>query len=288
MPDCIKRNVVTPSGRRIVYYYYPQQDSDFTLLLLHGFAEHAFIWLPSVAEITRLFNCDVIVPDLSGHGLSDWRKDGRYTIDGYAEDIEIILTKSDFDHLIVAGHSMGGSIIEHIALRRLDSIQGIIFVDYCPTSGVSASRNDIVKNFKTSVVRAWTPMDYVRFVQSTRPLIPEAILPWFVSQSLVERHGQFFVHADPRIAEYSKSDGLMLKNDCYHVLNHHIPVFIIRGEYSSIVKEENAKCYLSGFFSSGCFSVPNAGHGLIVENNVFFNQMFCDVLSKINRTASFY
>jgi pimeloyl-ACP methyl ester carboxylesterase len=56
----------------------------------------------------------VINVDLRGHGDSD-KPTQPYTIEGFADDVAWVCKQLDVDHPILIGHSMGGSIVLHLA-----------------------------------------------------------------------------------------------------------------------------------------------------------------------------
>ncbi|HGM5492296.1 TPA: alpha/beta fold hydrolase [Serratia fonticola] len=273
-----KKFFLTPLGRKIVYHSYTKKSSMTTVLMLHGFSEHSFIWLKTVDEISQKLNCDFIVPDLSGHGLSDWREDGDYNISNYAHDIEMIIDELKLQSLILVGHSMGGRIAQEVSTRKLSYIKGVVLVDFCPDIDNTQSVNCILENFKTATNRSWTIDEYKKFLSSTRPLIPEGDMDWFARNLLKNVNESCRLRVDPNIANYNVGKKIVgINNKCYkHLLG--VPISIIRGQYSSFIGESQAKNFLSNFNLAGYFSVPNSGHGLIIENNDFFNVTLYDSL----------
>ncbi|MHA1338451.1 MAG: alpha/beta fold hydrolase [Promethearchaeota archaeon] len=86
------------------------QDSKNIILLLHG-------WLCNNKFWNELKDCflfekryTLILPDLRGHGQSDYAKDVR--IEELAEDMNLLLEQLNIKKCIVFGHSMGGLIAQ--------------------------------------------------------------------------------------------------------------------------------------------------------------------------------
>ncbi|WP_025122633.1 MULTISPECIES: alpha/beta fold hydrolase [unclassified Serratia (in: enterobacteria)] len=273
-----KRIFFTPLGRKLVYHSYTKKSSMATVLMLHGFSEHSFIWLKTVEEISQKLNCDFIIPDLSGHGLSDWREDGDYNISNYANDIEMIIDELNLHSLILVGHSMGGRIAQEITTRKLSYIKGIVLVDFCPGIDNTQPANCILENFNISTNRSWTIDEYKTFLSSTRPLIPESEMDWYARNLFEKGKKNFRLRVDPNIANYNIGKKTVnVNNKTYnHLLG--VPISIIRGQYSSFIDESQAKKYLSNFKLASYFSVPKSGHGLIIENNRLFNMALYDSL----------
>lgn len=285
MTSYSKKSIIISQGRRIFYHVYAKKSGMLTVIMLHGFSENSFIWLKTVDQISQKMNCDFIIPDLSGHGFSDWRKDGIYNITNYTHDIEMLINELKLHSLILIGHSMGGTIVQELAVKLLPIIKGIILVDSCPSIYNSNSASCILDNFVKSISRSWTIIDYKNFIKSTRPFIPENELDWFVMNLLHKVDGSYSLRADPKIADQNK-DIINIKSDSdYHKILFEVPLSIIRGQYSSFVTDNQAKKYLSYFIYNSYFCVPNAGHGLIIENNSYFNRVLYEslcIILKIN------
>ncbi|CAI2536264.1 Haloacetate dehalogenase H-1 [Serratia ficaria] len=281
MIDFNTKSFFTFAQRKVVYHHYSPKKSIVTILMLHGFSEHSFIWLRTVEELAENLHCDFIIPDLSGHGFSDWREKGDYNISNYADDIERVIEGLNLQSIILVGHSMGGRIAKELVLRKFPVVKGMILVDFCPGIEGSQSADAMLENFKKATSRSWTPDEYKNFLILTRPLIPEEELDWVVSQLLSARQGEGFLRVDPRIAHYHSDKKFASKHQCREVDLANLSVSIIRGQYSSFVSEEQARNYLKAFQFSSYFSVPKCGHGLIIENNRGFNKTLLQSLISI-------
>jgi pimeloyl-ACP methyl ester carboxylesterase len=99
------------------------------VILVHGGRDHAHSWDAIAAALAESHR--VIVPDLAGHGDSEWTNSGDYPVNGYAFDIAHLITLLGVDRLPLVGHSLGGHIALRIAaarpelVTRLVSIEGI-------------------------------------------------------------------------------------------------------------------------------------------------------------------
>lgn len=81
------------------------------LLLLHGVRDHARSWDWVAAQLSEHWH--VIVPDLRGHGDSEWTSDGNYRTEDFIYDLHQMVTILNFSPVTIISHSLGG----HIALR---------------------------------------------------------------------------------------------------------------------------------------------------------------------------
>jgi pimeloyl-ACP methyl ester carboxylesterase len=68
----------------------------------------------------------VLAPDLPGHGRG--ARDVRFTIDGVADATARLVKDSGAQKVVVAGHSMGGSIALALAERHPDQVLGLVLM----------------------------------------------------------------------------------------------------------------------------------------------------------------
>jgi pimeloyl-ACP methyl ester carboxylesterase len=110
------------------------------LILIHGSLESLHIWdgwAQALAPRAR-----VITVDLPGHCLTGtWERD-EYTIDAYADFIEVLADTLHLDRFALGGHSMGGAAAWSFAATRPERVSQLILVDssgYPGTGGVPLS-----------------------------------------------------------------------------------------------------------------------------------------------------
>lgn len=88
-----------------------------TVLLVHGWACDAYVFrynMPALADA----GYRAVAIDLKGHGLSDKPTAAHeYTIDALVEHLADVLDVLELDRVALAGHSLGGSLVYHFALR---------------------------------------------------------------------------------------------------------------------------------------------------------------------------
>lgn len=104
---------------------------DHTILLIHGFLDHAWGWQPMV-EAGLAGGLHIVAPDMRGHGDSDWiGAGGYYHFPDYLADLHDLVEKLARPRLSLVGHSMGGSIAAYYAgafpdrVHRLALLEGL-------------------------------------------------------------------------------------------------------------------------------------------------------------------
>ena len=97
------------------------------IVLIHGSLGSLHMWegwVDALKDRARLISVD-----LPGHGLTGtWLRD-EYTIEAYADFIEVLADTLNLDRFAVAGHSMGGAVAWTFAATRPDRVSQLILVD---------------------------------------------------------------------------------------------------------------------------------------------------------------
>lgn len=99
------------------------------LVLLHGWQDQAAMWLPFIEALLGLAPYRIVAMDLRGFGASEHNAPGSaYAFAEYLVDLDHLL-----DHfpgpVILAGHSMGGTLASLYAGLRPERVGKLVLVD---------------------------------------------------------------------------------------------------------------------------------------------------------------
>ena len=84
-----------------------EQPAPQTIVLIHGSNGSLHVWEGWARELGK--EARVISVDLPGHGLTGaWPRD-EYTVEAYADFIEVLIDTLHLDKVVVAGHSLGAA-----------------------------------------------------------------------------------------------------------------------------------------------------------------------------------
>jgi len=125
------KSVDLETGLSYHYLEWDTNNSDHTVVLLHGFLDFCSGWRSTVTpELADRYH--VVAPDMRGHGDSDRvGAGGYYHFLDYVADVRSFVGKLGRRTLSVVGHSMGGSIAGYYAgafpetLHRLVLMEGM-------------------------------------------------------------------------------------------------------------------------------------------------------------------
>ena len=117
------------SQRLRLHYLVWGDESKPALILIHGTRDHARSWDRTALALTDRY-C-VYVPDLRGHGDSEWAIGGDYSIIDYALDIHALGEAIGREPYTIVGHSLGGGVTLEYAgtfpekVKRIVTIEGL-------------------------------------------------------------------------------------------------------------------------------------------------------------------
>ena len=106
-------------------YFEWEGTSESVVLLLHATGFHARCWDKTVDALPS--NCRVLALDLRGHGRST--KTGPFSWYDFGNDVLTFIDMQDLNHVVVAGHSMGGHCAVYAAAQRTERISALVLVD---------------------------------------------------------------------------------------------------------------------------------------------------------------
>ena len=97
------------------------------LILLHGGMDHGRSWDQMAMRLRDRWH--VIVPELRGHGDSDWANDGDYTLAAYVYDLAQLIHQKGLAPVTIVAHSLGGNIAIRYAALWPDNVKRLIAIE---------------------------------------------------------------------------------------------------------------------------------------------------------------
>ena len=114
-------------------------EGDPVVVLLHGWPLDRSIW-SEVAPRLVTAGFRVLCPDLPGFGGSGALDPGRWTVEGFAEEVADFLDEQTSGRVAVAGHSFGGYVTLSLAEREPDRLAGLGLVSSRTAGDTDAAR----------------------------------------------------------------------------------------------------------------------------------------------------
>jgi pimeloyl-ACP methyl ester carboxylesterase len=107
--------------------HYQTRGAGDDVVLLHGVTSSLAMWYNGVLPVLEpQFRCTVY--DLRGHGLTEMTP-GGYDSYSLSEDLKCLLDALGIEKALLVGHSYGGAIATHFALRYPERARGVVLLD---------------------------------------------------------------------------------------------------------------------------------------------------------------
>lgn len=116
------------------------------VVFIHGLGGTQGIWHGVMRAMAQHHH--VVALDLRGHGRSQGR--GRFTIEGWAKDVQKLLRHLELPAVTVVGHSLGSLIAQQLAHSAPDAVDQLVLVGGIsyfqpPTADAYRERADLVE-----------------------------------------------------------------------------------------------------------------------------------------------
>jgi 2-succinyl-6-hydroxy-2,4-cyclohexadiene-1-carboxylate synthase len=122
-----------------VHYAFEVAGSGPSLLLLHGFTGSKATWKPFIPLWSQRYQ--TIAVDIIGHGESDSPEQiSHYTMEAFADALELLLRNLGVRKTYVLGYSMGGRIALYLTVKKPDLIRGVLLESASPGLETKAER----------------------------------------------------------------------------------------------------------------------------------------------------
>jgi 3-oxoadipate enol-lactonase len=104
--------------------YYTSVGTGPPVVLLHGLGGSANVWHGVVRGMQQHHHC--IAVDLRGHGRSQGR--GKFTVEGWAKDIQRLIAYLELPAVTLVGHSMGTLVAQELARSAPELVDELVLV----------------------------------------------------------------------------------------------------------------------------------------------------------------
>lgn len=265
--------------------WYDEQGSGPPMICIHGGWQDADAWAAQVERFADDYR--VIRFDIRGHGRTGATGMRRYSIDQFADDLEVLIDHLDVEQPILNGISIGGMIIQTYLERHPDAARGVVIggpvqsmppVDIPPQVKPFMSPLPAISAIVTTM---GTRSTFQMLLASIRATVGDTWLtvdPDVRAQAL-EAIGEI----EP--AEYTKIFRALYEYvppDLSHV---ETPTLVLYGDHEAPpvkVQGEN----LAGTLPNASFrEIADAGHLVNEDNPVAFNEACAEFFATLDRAA---
>ncbi len=220
-------------------------------MFVHGAGGGEYTWSCQKGFFEKEFNPVLI--ELPGHGESGG--EGEKEIARYAEEVYAFLRALGERKVFLVGHSMGGAIVQTLALTHPEMIKGVVLVGTGARLKVlPLILNGIMENFRETIPKI---IQYAYSRKAPSELIEEGI------QQMLQCRPEV-LHGD-----FSACDRFDVMKEVEKI---DLPTLILCGEDDVLTPVLYSQFLHSRIKGSKLEVLPNAGHMVMMESSQAFNE----------------
>ena len=250
-------------------------------VLLHGFAQTGHSW-----DFVALGLCDrfhVIALDQRGHGDSDWAPDGDYSPEAAQQDLHAIVEALGLSDFLLIGLSMGGRNSFTYSANHPEKVRALVVVDAAPENKTDGTQN--IRRFVQQDDELDSIDAFVERVRSYNPRRPVEQIRGSILHNLKQLpNGKWTWKYDKRLRSPERrmgSDPETTKRLWGYVESLRCPTLVVRGEVSDVIALETAEAFHRRIPNARLATVEKAGHLVMGDNPVGFQQAVTDFLKDL-------
>ena len=278
-------------GNRLAGELWKRQDSEESeqlqpVLFLHGAGQTRHSW-NETAKRLAVFGFDAITIDHRGHGDSDWVPRGNYSFDCFAKDVKYLTNALFADYgtkPIVVGASLGGIASMLVEGRyQPNSFKALVLVDITPRVCLNGVAK-IIQFMGSQIETGFSNLSEA--AEAISQFLPNRTRPKNLNglkkNLRLDNDGRFRWHWDPNFieqrTEFEIHRGLVEERIVNAAKRLKLPVLLIRGTNSDLVKDEHVKDFLKLVPNSSFTDVTGAGHMVMGDKNDAFAEALLEFI----------
>jgi pimeloyl-ACP methyl ester carboxylesterase len=254
--------IVHINGKQISYWIGRKSllEGREVILFVHGAGGGQYTWSYQKGFFEKRFN--PIIIELPGHGGSGG--DGEEDIGRYAEHVYSFVKALGLSKIFLVGHSMGGAIVQTLALTHSEVIKGIVLVGTGARLRVFPVVLNGIKNDFEETVRKITQFAYSR--KGPADLIEKGVLDLMKCRPEV-LYGDFLA-----------CDRFDIMNEVEKI---DLPTLILCGEEDELTPVKYSHFLQNRIKGSKLEVLPHAGHMVMMESAKAFNEKIGGFISTL-------
>jgi triacylglycerol lipase len=251
------------------------------VLLIHGWGCSAYIFRENMPALARA-DFRAIAVDLKGHGLSDKpQQSSEYSIDALVDHVAEILDALELDRPVLAGHSLGGSLVYHFASRYPDRALALALLSPVGLTGVPLMR----------LYRALTPKFLTPVMRRVKPtlVVKVALHRVYGKRARPTRRDVEEYLAPSQFPEYAGAVRALLHAYDWRAANHRplkavrLPAIGMWGSLDHLMPRDGMQIYLSLVPGIELREIRDAGHVITEETPHEVNEGLLHLLARVEK-----
>jgi esterase len=231
------------------------------LLVLHGLLGSARNWTSVGKQLAATHR--VVTADLRNHGRSPWAE--TMSFDEMAGDVAALIKRHDLGPTAVIGHSLGGKVAMHLALRHAELVERLVVVDVAPVAYAHTFGPFVEAMQEIDLAAVHRRVDADLQLEQT---IADAVVRNFLLQNLTKTHAGFAWQVN--LAALAANMPELLGFPKVQSVAYNGPTLFVAGGRSRYVKDEHRPLIARLFPNTEYAVIAGAGHWVHAERPIEF------------------
>ncbi len=256
------------------------------VLFLHGAGQTRHSWNETARRLAA-FGFHAISIDHRGHGESDWVPRGNYSFDCFAKDVKHLANSFYIEYNtkpIVVGASLGGIASMLVEGRyQPNSFKALVLVDITPRVCLNGVAK-IIQFMGAQIENGFSNLSDA--AEAISKYLPNRKRPknldGLKKNLRLDKDGRYRWHWDPNFirqrTEFESHRGIIEERIVNSAKNLKLPVLLIRGTSSDLVKDEHVKDFLNLVHGASFTDVSGAGHMVMGDKNDAFAEALLEFI----------
>lgn len=242
------------------------------LIILHGLFGFLDNWQTLAKYLSKQYK--IYLVDLRNHGRSPHSPEFNHSV--MAQDLFQFIQDHHIHNPAIMGHSLGGKVAMHFALKHPELLSRLIIVDIAPKS-YPVHHQEIINALKAinpATIKSRSEVDDI-----LAQYIPEEDVRLFLAKNLYRQEDNSFAWRMniPAIEEHIAEVG----NETISETPFLKPTLFIKGSRSGYIKPEKDTALIEKLFPAARIeTIENAGHWVHAEAPEQFYNLVVDFLAK--------
>ena len=243
-----------------VFYQIIEKKATKAIILIHGSGESSYSWKEQVEQMNLDYS--VIAIDLPSHGKSSEFK--KLSLDLYVDVIKNLIEFLSLREVILAGHSLGGAIVQSYYLKHPENVKALIL---CSTGAKLRVSKIILDSTKKNFKEYLDSVPVGAFYRKTS----KEVIEEFIEE--VEKVSPKVVHAD-----YSICDKFDVMNKVKAI---RVPCLIIVGKADRLTPLKYSQYFKENLEKAELVVIDKASHMVMLEKPEEFNLALLEFIEKL-------
>jgi pimeloyl-ACP methyl ester carboxylesterase len=263
----VQDQFITLDGLRVHYREWGATEAP-ALVILHGAADYAQSWDPVARALADSFH--VVVPDLRGHGETDWAAD--YSAPTFIADTEQLTQHLQLPPFALIGHSLGATVAYRYAARYPERVTRLVIGDIGPDVFSTPLLEATLAQFRATGLEVFdNPAEPLRrALTAPHPAAPvdeQAVRDRTAYNLIQGADGRWRWRYDAAGLGATLPVGSEVETADWAALAQlRCPTLVVRGEHSPVLSRENAERMVQATADCRWVEVPASSHGVNNDN----------------------